>query len=436
MYLKLAWRNALRSGRDYGVYLLTLTVLTALMALANLTAAAGSLRTGFQTAALPALIALMMTVLLVYMGRFICRQRARELAAYALLGMDQGRLGRLFALEFALLGAVCLGIGLALGAVLFRCLAGGLAQLLALPMALEGGAALRAAGETVLAFLAIEALSLLSLSRTIRRSELGGLLRSGREVRRPSRGRGWRLCLALSAGSFFPVLLAVALVPGAQMLVSVAALPLIAMVVSFYQVLCRALDRRRDRAWLYRGDRLAVLGGLLADPAAGSAVNAVLCLCLLFSGCAFLTGALMLRLALEELGGRWMGFLQLCIGVIFLTLALAVTAAGQMTELARDRRGFAALERLGRSRRELGRLLAWQTGLRFALPAGPALALIVGAGLLLDGPVGRAAGAPGLLAGLTAGFAAGFLALWGLYFPLVLAAGRRMIFTSRNTMEQ
>ena len=81
MYLKLAWRNALRSGRDYGVYLFTLTVLTALMAFANLTAAAGAVQAGFQTAALPALIALIMAVLLAYMGRFICRQRARELAA-------------------------------------------------------------------------------------------------------------------------------------------------------------------------------------------------------------------------------------------------------------------------------------------------------------------------------------------------------------------
>ena len=106
---------------------------------------------------------------------------------------------------------------------------------------------------------------------------------------------------------------------------------------------------------------------------------------------------------------------------------------GQMTELARDRRGFAALGRMGRSRRELGSLLAWQTGLRFALPAGPALALIVGAGLLLDGLVGRAAGAPGLLAGLTGIFSAGFLTLWGLYFPLALAAGRRIALEYQRT---
>ena len=426
MYLKLAWRNALRSGRDYGVYLFTLTVLTALMAFANLTAAAGAVQAGFQTAALPALIALIMAVLLAYMGRFICRQRARELAAYALLGMDQGLLGWLFALEFALLGAACLGAGLVLGVLLFRCLAGGLSVLLVLPLGMNSALLLPAAGQTALAFLTIEVFSLLSLGRTIQRAELSRLLRSGREVRRPSRGRGWRLCLIISAGSFFPILLAIALVPGAQMLISVAALPLIGMVVSFYQVLCRVLDRRRDKAWLYRGDRLAVLGSLLADPAAGGAVNAVLCLCLIFSGSAFLAGGVILRLELEAVGGRWMGFLQLCIGAVFLVLALALTAVGQMMELARDRRGFAALGRMGRSRRELGSLLAWQTGLRFALPAGPALALIVGAGLLLDGLVGRAAGTPGLLAGLTGAFAAGFLALWGLYFPLVLAAGRRI----------
>ena len=433
MYLKLAWRNALRSGRDYGVYLFTLTVLTALMAFANLTAAAGAVQAGFQTAALPALIALIMAVLLAYMGRFICRQRARELAAYALLGMDQGLLGWLFALEFALLGAACLGAGLVLGVLLFRCLAGGLSALLAQPVGLNGAILLPAAGQTALAFLTIELFSLLSLGRTIRRAELSRLLRSGREVRRPSRGRGWRLCLIISAGSFFPILLAIALVPGAQMLISVAALPLIGMVVSFYQVFCRVLDRRRDKAWLYRGDRLAVQGSLLADPAAGGAVNAVLCLCLIFSGSAFLAGGVILRLELEAVGGRWMGFLQLCIGAVFLVLALALTAVGQMTELARDRRGFAALGRMGRSRRELGSLLAWQTGLRFTLPAGPALALIVGAGLLLDGLVGRAAGAPGLLAGLTGIFSAGFLTLWGLYFPLALAAGRRIALEYQRT---
>ena len=433
MYLKLAWRNALRSGRDYGVYLFTLTVLTALMAFANLTAAAGAMQAGFQTAALPALIALIMAVLLAYLRRFICRQRARELAAYALLGMDQGLLGWLFALEFALLGAACLGAGLVLGVLLFRCLAGGLSVLLALPLGMNSALLLPAAGQTALAFLTIEVFSLLSLGRTIQRAELSRLLRSGREVRRPSRGRGWRLCLIISAGSFFPILLAIALVPGAQMLLSVEALPLIGLVVSFYQVLCRVLDRRRDKAWLYRGDRLAVLGSLLADPAAGGAVNAVLCLCLIFSGSAFLAGGVILRLELEAVGGRWMGFLQLCIGAVFLVLALALTAVGQMTELARDRRGFAALGRMGRSRRELGSLLAWQTGLRFTLPAGPALALIVGAGLLLDGLVGRAAGAPGLLAGLTGIFSAGFLTLWGLYFPLALAAGRRIALEYQRT---
>ena len=47
--------------------------------------------------------------------------------------------------------------------------------------------------------------------------------------------------------------------------------------------------------------------------------------------------------------------------------------------------------------------------------------------------VGRAAGAPGLLAGLTGIFSAGFLTLWGLYFPLALAARRRIALEYQRT---
>ena len=55
MYLKLSVRNALRSGRDYLIYTVTLTVLTAVMALSGMVSAVGG-RAGYETASLPLLL--------------------------------------------------------------------------------------------------------------------------------------------------------------------------------------------------------------------------------------------------------------------------------------------------------------------------------------------------------------------------------------------
>ena len=106
MYLKLSLRNALRDRRDYLLYTLTLTVLTGVMTLAELTAALGG-RAGFETAALPVLVGLILVILLRFISRFVLRQRAQEFALYLLMGMERRTLAWMFFLEFFFLGCLC-----------------------------------------------------------------------------------------------------------------------------------------------------------------------------------------------------------------------------------------------------------------------------------------------------------------------------------------
>ncbi len=89
MYLRLALRNARRSGHDYLIYMTTLTILIGVMMLSDLTAAAGKMEAGFETSSLPLIITVIILLLLNYMNRFILNQRAREFAAYALMGMEK-----------------------------------------------------------------------------------------------------------------------------------------------------------------------------------------------------------------------------------------------------------------------------------------------------------------------------------------------------------
>lgn len=50
MALKLIWRNIQRSGGDYLLLALTVTLLVAILCLANCIAVFGSIQAGFQTA--------------------------------------------------------------------------------------------------------------------------------------------------------------------------------------------------------------------------------------------------------------------------------------------------------------------------------------------------------------------------------------------------
>ena len=168
MYLRLALRNARRSGHDYLIYMTTLTILIGVMMLSDLTAAAGKMEAGFETSSLPLIITVIILLLLNYMNRFILNQRAREFAAYALMGMEKNRLSWMYFTEFLFLGLLCFILGLAVGILLYYGLSLPFSRFLDRSQ-INLILILQAAAQTGFYFMAIQVLSLLNCRRIISR---------------------------------------------------------------------------------------------------------------------------------------------------------------------------------------------------------------------------------------------------------------------------
>lgn len=127
---KLAYRNMKRSAKDYLVYILTMTVVSALMYAFNSLIFQNEF-TGMmeEDAIMPIMIGLatffivlIMSWLIHYMVRFMMEKRGSEFGIYMLLGMKKRTIARLYVRENLLLGSVALIIGCGLGILLSQVL--------------------------------------------------------------------------------------------------------------------------------------------------------------------------------------------------------------------------------------------------------------------------------------------------------------------------
>lgn len=126
MFGKLAFRNVLRSAKDYFVYFITMTLVTAIMFAFHSLIFSEEIGQLFELSmVLAALIGLatFFVVLIVawlinYMVRFILDKRSREFGIYLLIGMTKGEISRLYLRESLLLGAAAFAGGIALGLLL------------------------------------------------------------------------------------------------------------------------------------------------------------------------------------------------------------------------------------------------------------------------------------------------------------------------------
>lgn len=132
MLCKLAWGNVRRAGRDYLVYLLTLTLAVTVFYAFNTVSIQVDLADidnnglaeslGGIISGLTVFLALAMGFLMVYANNFIMKRRKKEFGLYQVLGMSRGQVARIMALEtvFVSLAALVLGVllGLALSQVM------------------------------------------------------------------------------------------------------------------------------------------------------------------------------------------------------------------------------------------------------------------------------------------------------------------------------
>ena len=128
MLCKLAWGNVRRAGRDYLVYLLTLTLgVTVFYAfntvsmqvdIAGIEEAGLSEVMGTMLGYLTYFLAGVMAFLMVYANNFIMKRRKKEFGLYQVLGMGRGRVATIMALETmivsvgAFVAGIVLGVGL------------------------------------------------------------------------------------------------------------------------------------------------------------------------------------------------------------------------------------------------------------------------------------------------------------------------------------
>ena len=128
MLNKLAFRNMKRSARDYLVYILTMTVVTALMysfnslffqnELAMYFSLDGADMMAVMIGLATFFIVLIVAWLINYMVRFMLEKRSTEFGIYLLLGMKKKTISRLYVRENVLLGCVAFLVGCVLGVLL------------------------------------------------------------------------------------------------------------------------------------------------------------------------------------------------------------------------------------------------------------------------------------------------------------------------------
>ena len=125
MLCKLAWGNVRRAGRDYLVYLLTLTLgvtvfyafntISMQVDIAGIDEKGLAQVMGSMLGYLTYFLAGVMAFLMVYANNFIMKRRKKEFGLYQVLGMGRGRVATIMALETVIVSVVAFVAGIVLG---------------------------------------------------------------------------------------------------------------------------------------------------------------------------------------------------------------------------------------------------------------------------------------------------------------------------------
>lgn len=125
MLCKLAWGNVRRAGRDYLVYLLTVTLgvtvfyafntISMQVDIAGIDEEGLAQVMGSMLGYLTYFLAGVMAFLMVYANNFIMKRRKKEFGLYQVLGMGRGRVATIMALETVIVSVVAFVAGIVLG---------------------------------------------------------------------------------------------------------------------------------------------------------------------------------------------------------------------------------------------------------------------------------------------------------------------------------
>lgn len=199
MFGKLAFRNMKRSARDYLVYMLTMTVVTALMYAFNSLIFQNALTGYFELEALMEtmiglatfFIVLIVAWLINYMVKFMLEKRSSEFGIYLLLGMKKKTISRLYMRENLLLGGISFLAGILLGILLQQVLMAVMFSMVRMEYHLSVSFHPGTVLVTVLCYAGCYLLALLSCKRKFKKMNIHSLMNAKRrneEIREKREG--------------------------------------------------------------------------------------------------------------------------------------------------------------------------------------------------------------------------------------------------------
>lgn len=183
MLCKLAWGNVRRAGRDYLVYLLTLTLgvtvfyafntISMQVDIAGIDEEGLAQVMGSMLGDLTYFLAGVMAFLMVYANNFIMKRRKKEFGLYQVLGMGRGRVATIMALETVIVSVVAFVAGIVLGVGLSQLMAFFTASLFKTQIAnFHSFFSVHAFNLTLACMLVMFVLTLLLNLRAVRRTKL------------------------------------------------------------------------------------------------------------------------------------------------------------------------------------------------------------------------------------------------------------------------
>ncbi len=382
MYYKLAIRNAKRSIFDYLLYIITMTILIAIMCVSNCISVFGDMQAGFQTASLPILNSMIMVALVYYINIFMLKQRAKEFATYLLLGMEKSKLSQMFLLEFCFIGIVCFFLGVFIGTGIYHvffsyALQGTETHLLLITKSVL---------QTFFFFVVMEALSAFRISKIIFKLQINDLMNEKRRnLSLGNKRKGfWGGLFIISFSSFLFLLCGIVFLSEsvAFFAISIISVPLLCCIFAFYKYMYAYLSAKRlsQSEDLYQDNRLYHIAEMTSGTKTSALLDAIFSICLLFSSISFVFGTLLLNSEIEILAPasqQLMGFLQISICIIFIVIYFSIISLQQIVELKRQANNIRVLYYLGKSQMQIKSLMKSQILLKLSMPTLICFALLL-----------------------------------------------------------
>ena len=432
MYLKLSIRNARRSFTNYLLYVVTMTVLLAMIEVSNCITIIGE-SAGFQVISLPLLIAAIQIVLVGYIDTFMLKQRAKEFASYLLLGMGKKRVTRLFLCEVLLIGFFCYIAGTTMGFSIY-----GFWYFREPLHEMEHCGILygKSMFHTFLFFCLIETVCSFRLKQRLDKLQIRELMyerNRSQSAKNIGNYKKWGILFFLCFVCFLGCVCGIVFLPEVYIVypVSVTAIPLLISVFAFYKWVFGYLYayRRMKSVRIYQKDLLYITANLTSNFKTAAMVNAVFCICFLFSGASFVTGILILQPEFQLFDTamrQWMGTAQISICIVFLVIYFSILSLQQIIELRQNAKSNRIMRCMGRSDKQIARLVNQQIAIKLSSPMIMALLIILFCIPLLNGKMNLLlpASLNNILLKLTGEFGACIVVFYICYFGIVSAMSK------------